>query len=70
MGTQGQHLYFLDGAHIQASEVELLHRATAEASLPLGVVQPDAVGALIIFSNEQDEGPAVSGRILVLPGAH
>lgn len=70
MGTQGQHLYFLDEAHIQATNVELLHRATAEASLPLGIVQPDAVGPLIVFPNEHDKGAAVSGCVLVFPGGH
>lgn len=70
MGTQGQHLYFLDDAHIQATNIELLHRATTEASLPLGKVQPDAVGTFIIFANEQDKGAAISGCFLVFPSSH
>lgn len=64
------HLYFLDDAHIQATDIELLHGATAEASLPLGIIQPDAVAAFIIFPNEQDERSAISGRILMLPSGH
>lgn len=70
VGTQGQHLYFLDGAHIQAADIELFHGATAETSLPLGIIQPDAVAAFIIFPNEQDECSAISGCILVLPSGH
>lgn len=51
-GPRGQHLYFLDGAHIQACDIELLHGAAAEAPLPSGVVQPDAVTALVILPSE------------------
>lgn len=70
VGTQGQHLYFLNGAYIQAADIELFHGATAEASLSLGIIQPDAVAAFIIFPNEQDERSAISGCILVLPSGH
>lgn len=70
VGTQGQHLYFLDDAYIQTTDIELFHGATAEASLPLGIIQPDAVAAFIIFPNEQDECSAISGCILMLPSGH
>lgn len=67
-GPKDQHLYFLDDTHVQASNVELLHGAAGKAPLPLGVVQPDAVAVLILLPNQDDVGPAVGGRVLVLPG--
>ena len=66
-GPRTQHLYFLDDAHIQAGNIELLHGAAAEALLPPGIVQPDAVTALVLLPNEDDVGPAIGGCVSVLP---